>query len=107
MGRIRNGLAVVATGVVLGTQSFGASAIAAPELGLAPVTPDALFQNACVQNREERERAEEEGREAEDLAILNVPRWRRVFSRSSTTGPVVHTGCYFSDQEGPEPPRGR
>src|SRR5688572_72913 len=107
MASIRNRLAVIAAGAVIATQSAGGSALAAPEVGLVPVMPDALFQNACVQNREEQERALEEGREPEDIAATNVSRWRRVFSRSSAFGPVVHTGCYFNDSDGPEPPRGR
>jgi hypothetical protein len=107
MASIRTRLAVIAAGAVMATQSGASSALAAPDVGLLPVMPDALFQNACVQNREERERALEEGREAEDLADANVPRWRRVFSSSNSYGPVVHTGCYFNDSSESDPPRRR
>ena len=105
MRSMKNRLATVVAGSLLVAQTLGGLSLSAPEDFGAPAIPDALFQNACVRERAEREAAEAEGREPVDLAAQNVSSWRRQFGGETAYGPMPARFCFFGDRSGSEDPR--
>jgi hypothetical protein len=91
-------LAALVAGALLTAQTLSGVALAAPANAPLALVPHDLFQNGCTRDREERARAEAEGREPVDQEEATLQPWRRIFSGASRNGPIPHNLCIFGDQ---------
>jgi hypothetical protein len=90
--------ATIVAGALLAAQTLGGVALATPTDSSLPLVPNELFQNRCTRDRDERARAEAEGREPQDMDEVNLQPWRRVFSGANNYGPPPASLCIFGDR---------